>query len=175
MRVKSNALRPTACLIGNRRAWRAVCGGLGLLLASGLAAAQSCTVSATSTAFGTYNPLSATALDANGTVTVSCATFPVALFLNYTVSLSAGQSGTQTSRRMVSGAHQLNYQLYTNLSRTTPWGNGTQGTGTVSGGFLLAVLTTTAMAHTVYGRMPALQSTAAPGSYSDVIIVTVSY
>ena len=147
----------------------------GCLLMPALAAAASCTVSATSLALGTYNPASGTPTDASGLVTVTCAANPLALVLGYTVSLSTGGSGSYAARQMSSGANTLAYQLYSNASHTTVWGNGTGGSSVVNGGLLLSLLFPVSANHTVYGRLPALQSAAAAGAYTDVIVVTVAY
>lgn len=140
-----------------------------------LAVAQSCTVSATAVSFGTYNVLSPTPTDANGTVTLSCAAHPVALVLGYTISLSTGGSGSFAPRRLSSGAHQLQYQLYTNLPRTAIWGDGSAGTSVVSGGLTLSLIVPASAPHAVYGRIPAQQSAAVAGAHADVITVTVAY
>ncbi|HXS20313.1 MAG TPA: spore coat protein U domain-containing protein, partial [Steroidobacteraceae bacterium] len=84
----------------------------------------------------------------------------------YTVSMSAG-SGTLTSRVMKSGGSQLDYNLYTNSTHTTIWGDGTSGTVKVSATSLGAT-------YTVYGLIPALQNVPV-GSYSDTVTVTVTY
>lgn len=139
------------------------------------AAAQSCTAAATTTNFGSYNPQSASALDANGTITLSCVAHPVALVLGYTIALSTGGAGNYSPRRMSAGANTLNYQLYTDLLRTTPWGDGSGGSSAVSGGLTLSLLNAVSVPHTAYGRVPAAQTSAVAGSYSDLITVTVTY
>ena len=149
--------------------------GAAALLAPLCVAAQSCTVSATATSFGAYNPQAVAPNDANGTVTLSCAPHPVALVVSYTVSLSAGSAGSFAARKMASGGHTLQYQLYTNLARTTPWGDGSAGTSAINGGLTLSLLVPVTVPYTVYGRIPAPQSTVAAGSYSDLITVTVAY
>jgi spore coat protein U-like protein len=69
---------------------------------------------------------------------------------------------------MTNGANTITYGLYQNAARTIAWG-GTIGTNTVAGtGTGLAQLTT------VYGRVPG-QATPSPGTYTDTIIVTVTY
>ena len=146
-----------------------------LLLAPLGAAAASCTVSATAVAFGTYNPGSATPADANGTVTLTCAPVLVPLSLPYSIAFSAGSQGAYLPRLMTAGANTLQYQLYANVLRTTPWGNGSVGTSVVAGNIGLMTVLPVSASHTVYGRVPALQSSVAVGSYSDVIMVTVTY
>lgn len=123
--------------------------------------AAACTVVAQGVAFGTYNSLSATSLDSTGNVAVICD-----VIAPYTIALSAG-NGSSSSRTMLSGAKTLDYNLFTDATRTGVWGDGSGNTGTVSGIGLFAN-------HTVYGRMPPRQN-AQVGSYSDLIIVTVTF
>jgi spore coat protein U-like protein len=134
--------------------------------------AVSCTTSAQAVAFGNYDPLSALPTDSTGDVSVTCTNL-ISLFVNYTVSLSTGVSGSYATRQMASGSNRLNYNLYTDLTHLLVWGDGTSGTSQVSAGFLVVVLGITAH-HTVYGRIPARQN-ASVGSYSDTITVTVNF
>ena len=69
---------------------------------------------------------------------------------------------------MTNGSSTINYSLYTTSARTTVWGN-TVGTDTVAGTGNGA-----SQAYTVYGRVPA-QSTPSPGTYSDTVVLTISY
>jgi spore coat protein U-like protein len=136
----------------------------------------SATVSATSLSFGSYSAATTSATASTGTVTVA-ATFSGSIFgtstLSYTVSLSAGNSGTTTSRYMSYGSYTLNYNLYTSSTYGTVWATSTvSGSASASGGFGTRTASTT---HTLYGRLPAGQYTAAPGSYTDTVTVTVTY
>lgn len=148
---------------------------LALGLYAGFAqAVADCTVSATTQAFGSYNPFSATPRDSTSDIAVACSLGGlISLGVSYTIKLSSGGSGGYAPRRMSSGAHTLNYNLYTTTGRTTVWGNGTASTGTISDGYLLGIGTTTRH-YTVYGRVPALQN-AYGGAYADTITVTVDY
>ncbi len=130
------------------------------LLACGPAWAD-CTVSAQSVVFGSYDVFSPTPLDGVGRVDVSCD--PSA---SYTVALSSG-GGSYSQRQMANGGTLMNYNLYTGVSRTTVWGDGTSGSATVAGSGLAA-------SHNVYGRIPAQQNLI-EGSYTDVIIVTLTF
>jgi spore coat protein U-like protein len=69
---------------------------------------------------------------------------------------------------MTNGATTVSYALYSNGGRTTNWGN-TVGTDTVSGNG-----TGASQNYTVYGQIPT-QTTPAPATYTDTIIVTVTY
>ena len=150
------------------------------LLAAAAVVAQpawsyTCSLSATTTAFGIYAPASASPNDTTGTITVTCSADVASLPITYTLALSAGGSGSYATRLMSAGAATLQYQLYADAARTSVWGDGTAGTGTVSGGFTLSVINSVSAQHTVYGRMPPLQSSAVAGTYSDLVVVTLSY
>lgn len=122
-----------------------------------------CTVSATNLAFGVYTGVQATGTTA---ISVSCTNTTA-----YQVGLNAGTtSGATVTTRQMTGpsAALLSYALYRDAARTQNWGN-TAGTDTVSGtgdGNTRSI--------TVYGNVPAGQYVT-PGSYSDTIVVTVTY
>jgi spore coat protein U-like protein len=126
-----------------------------------------CVAAATPVVFGNYT---LTALDTTGLITVTCTPDVLA----YTVAIDGGTgSGATTSARKLSfGLNTLNYALYLDGSRTQNWGN-TQNTDTLAA----SAATTTVGAvktFTVYGRLPANQTSAA-GVYSDTVQVTVTY
>jgi len=138
--------------------WLATCATS--LLAS-MPCQAACTVSTTSVAFNPYDVFNTLNNDITGTVTVRCNPSQA-----YTLSLSKG-AGTYASRSLVNGPFILGYNLYTDAARTTIWGDGTSGTSTVSGNAKNAT-------HTVYARIPARQN-ARMGSYTDTIVVTITY
>jgi spore coat protein U-like protein len=87
----------------------------------------------------------------------------------YTIGLDPGTtSGATVSQRLLAnGAATVNYNLYSDSGRTTIWGN--------SGGALVNSTGNGAdQTFTVYGRVPA-QTTPAPGTYTDLVTVTVTY
>lgn len=136
-----------------------------------------CDVSSNGVGFGDYDPLATAADDSTANVAVTCTRvilqdpFRVA----YTLSLSRGTSGSYAPRRMSSGANRLNYNLYRDAARAQVWGDGTASTGVVAGTASFNWFQTSQTnTHTAYGRMPALQD-AAPGSYADTIVVTISF
>jgi spore coat protein U-like protein len=125
--------------------------------------AANCRVSTQTVDFGTTGVLSSN-VDATGQVSVSCT--PGA---NYSISLDNGQTGTgPTSRRMTLGSIGITYGLYRDTARSLPWGS-TVGTNTVAG-----TGTGVAVGIPVYGRVPS-QTTPAPGTYTDTVVVTVTY
>ncbi|HEY6095285.1 MAG TPA: spore coat protein U domain-containing protein, partial [Gallionellaceae bacterium] len=77
-------------------------------------------------------------------------------------------------RQMGNGGNRLNYELYTGPAHTTIWGDGSSATAFISD--TLSVLPGGASRdHIVYGRIPARQTSAAVGGYSDSITITVNY
>ncbi|HZX31656.1 MAG TPA: spore coat U domain-containing protein [Rhodocyclaceae bacterium] len=137
------------------------------------ASALACTAAASSTSFGSYNPASLLATDGVGNVRVACSTVLINVLVGYTISLSAGSSGSYAVRRLQNGSNHLNYNLYSDFTRLTVWGDGSGGSSSVSDSYLLVVLTL-ARDYPVYGRIPAGQNVPA-GSYADTILVTVNY
>jgi spore coat protein U-like protein len=127
----------------------------------------SCTIAAGAVAFGSINPQSGSAQTANGSVTVTCTNGA-----SWTIGADAGggTGATLTTRRMMSGANAINYSLFTDSGYANVWGSGSGGTALLSG-----TGTGSAQAFTIYGRVPAGQTTIRAGSYTDVVNVTVTY
>ena len=152
---------------------RALACGLAMLFMLPGVADAACSVSATAVGFGGYDTLSPLNDDATGTVTVTCSGL-LSVLVSYEILLSKGGAGTYTPRRMASGSNTLNYNLYSNITRTTIWGDNTGGSSRVTGSILVQLLVPTSNPHTVFGRIPALQNVAS-GSYTDSITVTLNY
>lgn len=133
---------------------------------------EACTVSTAPLVFGNYDPTSGAAVDSTGTVTVTC-TAVTSISVNYTIALGTGLGGSYSPRQMTSGVNALPYNLYTNASRSTVWGDGSGGTSLVSDGYTLGLLVVT-RDYTAYGRIPGSQNVAA-GAYADTVVVTVTY
>jgi spore coat protein U-like protein len=128
----------------------------------------SCVVTASTLGFGNYSPSGSSDIDNTSTIYVYCTSGTA-----YTLKLNVGTGGgNYTTRTLVSALSQtLDYNLYTTGARSTVWGDGTSGTGTVtgSGSGLL-----TASQKTVYGRLFQGQDKP-PSLYDSVITVTVEY
>lgn len=122
-------------------------------------------VSAADLDFGSKGVIDAN-LDQTTTLSVQCTnTTP------YTVGLNAGNgAGATVAVRKMTGpaSATINYTIYRDAARTQLWGN-TAGTDTVAGTGNGA-----AQSITAYGRVPP-QNTPAPGVYSDVVAITVTY
>jgi spore coat protein U-like protein len=130
-----------------------------------------CTISTSTLAFGTYDPVfthASAALDGTGTVTVTCTSGSGAtIMLGQGSNAAVGSTDDVPLRQMGSGANRLAYFLYSEATRTTVWGN-TAATDVDHTG------TGTATALTVYGRVTAGQNKPA-GSYTDTVVATVTY
>jgi spore coat protein U-like protein len=135
-----------------------------------------CTASASGIAFGVYNPLSAVANTSTGTLRVTCngsGTGSANVTVN--VTLSTGLSGSYATRKLFSGVNALNYNIYWSTAFNQIIGDGTGGSfaGT-AGPFVVPAGGSNLATGTLYGMIPASQDVA-PGGYSDVITVTVTY
>jgi spore coat protein U-like protein len=113
--------------------------------------------------FGNYS--SGSPLNINGTVQFLCTTTTP-----WTISSNAGTTsgGTIPNRLLANGSNTLPYQLYTDSTYTTIFGNGTSGssfTGVFDNGYKTL---------TIYGKVPS-GNYPLPGSYSDSITITLTY
>lgn len=123
-----------------------------------------CNVSADTLNFGTSGLL-VSAVTSSSAVTVTCTNGTP-----YTIGLSAGNGtgATVATRILSSGGNKITYSIYRDAGHSLVWGN-TVGTDTVPG-----TGSGSAQAATAYGLVP-VQSTPAPGTYSDTIITTITY
>ncbi|PWW04401.1 spore coat protein U-like protein [Hoeflea marina] len=100
---------------------------------------------------------------ASGSINVTCTPGT-----NYHVTMGGGLGGVADpeQRLMQSGSDTIIYGLYSDAAFTMPWGmdGGTQVTGTGAG---------SEQALPVYGRVA--PQAAAPGQYSDTVVVTITY
>jgi spore coat protein U-like protein len=126
-----------------------------------------CTISTSPLNFGSVDTLSASPVDGSGGITVICTNLT-----GWTASanIGGGSGASFGSRRMSQGSDLLTYNLYTNASRTTVWGDGTGSTSTIGN-----TGTGSVQSVTVYGRIPGGQSSAPAGGYADIVAVTVTY
>ena len=130
------------------------------------ALAAGCSIATSGVAFGSYDTLQAMASDSAGDLTVSCSV-PTA----YSVALGTG-AGDYGGRRLTGGrGGGLVYNLFTDASRSTVWGDGSAASVVVSG---VAPAGGVAARHTVHGRIPARQNVFV-GPYSDSVGILVSY
>jgi spore coat protein U-like protein len=130
--------------------------------------ASSCTIGASTLAFGSATSAAITAgnIDAIGTVTVNCTSGSA-----YSVALDAGAGtgATVAIRKMSAGPQLLSYSIYTSAARTTVWGDGTAASVPVAG-----TGNGTSQTISAYGRVFAGQIVTAT-TYADTVNVTITY
>jgi spore coat protein U-like protein len=128
--------------------------------------ANTCTLTAGTLPFGTY---SGAKLSVTGTFTANCTTgadFIVAL------DKGVGTGATLANRLMTNTtntAFTLGYSIYTTSGGATVWGDGTNGSSTVT-----ELGTGAAITYNVYGVIPATEA-ALSGTYQDTVTATVTY
>jgi spore coat protein U-like protein len=138
-----------------------------LLLAAATRADAACTLSSTTISFGTYDVFQAGPTDSTGTITYRCDNKD----RDVRITISAGSSGTFTSRMLRNSAETMAYNLFLNAGFTQVWGDGTGGTTAY---FLHNPPNKKDVAVTVYSRIPGGQDVPV-GNYSDTVVVTLEY
>jgi len=136
---------------------------LALVLAPSPAAAavSNCSITTTGLAFSPY--VSPNQLDGAGGVTITCDGSGATNALYIT--LSNGNSGTCSPRRMRMGANNLNYNIYQNAGRTTLWCSASSSRLNFNLDFSTG--STQTRTFTLYGRLPSGQNPPYATSYSD--------
>lgn len=120
--------------------------------------------------FGAYDVFDPLARPSAATLTVWCD--PGGKPPDVTIGIGpSARSGSISTRQMqlVSGTDRLNYNLFTDASLTSVWGDGTAGATVV----LPSVNPNKNELVTIYGAIPAGQDVSA-GTYSDSVLVTVT-
>lgn len=126
-----------------------------------------CNISTSGISFGSYNVFNPAPVNTIGTITISCTLLTILTTTEIGPSTNSGGFNPRQMKHS-SQSDRLNYNLFTNSSRTTIWGNGTGGTATITCTVLLSLPCTL----TVYAQIPALQNVSV-GSYSDTVTITV--
>jgi spore coat protein U-like protein len=116
---------------------------------------KTCNITTQPLSFGDVNVTSGQAVDAAAEVSLACTA-------GTTVTVTG--LGTTGTRNMVDGANSLIYNLYTNSARTVPRVDGGTFTGTGS-----------PLQYTLFARIPSGQSAVSSGSYTDTIVLTLTY
>jgi spore coat protein U-like protein len=149
---------------------------IGLVPHAWAATTVSCAASAGSLAFGVYNPLSAVANASTESLKITCnGSGTGSATVTLAVTLSTGLSGSYATRKMFSGANVIDYNIYWSTAYNQIVGDGTGGSfGGSAGPFVVTAGGSVTVTGTFYGLIPTSQDVA-PGNYSDVITVTVTY
>ncbi len=130
--------------------------------------AATCTVSNDGLNFGNYNPLALTDTTTTVNVQVSCS--GLVSNVSYDIKLSSGSSGNINTRKLLNGANEIVYNIYTESSYTSIWGDGITGNAVVG----TATAPAETKSHTGYAIIPHSQAIT-PGLYSDNITITLTY
>ena len=143
----------------------------------GSAMAASCSIVSATLSFGAYDGLSANPRLASGVVRVTCTKDPLQAVetLTLTLQLLPSATGPGGLRVINSGSSVLPFDAFIDLLRTQRWGDGTQGTFTLSGvTTLTTVLPTSTTDFPVYGRIPTGVATPS-GPYSALLNINLTY
>lgn len=150
-------------------------------LAPGLSSARAatCTASVDTLSFDDVDTLAGDSATSSADITISCSDVS-ASSVSACVNLGAGSGGTDSgSRLMIRAADTsdtLDYGLYQDNSHSTSFGSSSASDlGDPESVSLSASDGTAEATVTVYGRVPGAQTSAAEGTYSDSVPVTVSY
>lgn len=128
-------------------------------------ASAACSLAVQAVSLGNYDFMDRQPLESVGHVTVACDAAT-----SYRVLLSAG-NGSYASRVLTSGSHQMVYNLYSDASHISVWGDGSSGTVGVSGN---AAGTGSSDDKVIYASVPAGQNPYV-GVYSDAVVVTLEF
>lgn len=149
--------------------------GIQIIIGPGCTVNNSSSAAGTNTfgsiSFGTYPSLAnaiigqSVGASAGSSFGINCATGTT-----YSVALNSGTAATGNQRRMSGGGDFIPYNLYKEAARTNLWGDNSNGatplTGTGSGANQEIV---------VYGRVPSQVTTPPAATYTDTVLVTVTW
>ena len=129
-----------------------------------------CTMSTGDLTFGAYDPSTQANVDGTATITSTCTLGGGAIItLGQGNNADTGSTDGDPLRQMADGSNRLKYHLYVADDRVGVFGN-TEATGLNVAGIGSAVTTT------VYGRIDSTENTTTPpGTYTDGVLVTLTY
>ena len=137
---------------------------------------NNCIINSTNIAFGNYDPTSATAVTAQGSVTARCTKGDVVtVALGQGLNAASGSTAAIPARQMKDpvSTNLLPYHIYTTSGGTTEWGNTAAqepASQTSTSGGVPGTLT-----FTTYGSLPAGTDVVAGTGYIDSVLATVTY
>lgn len=119
--------------------------------------------------FGTIIGLPTPQIDVTATISVTCSTTLLSVNHRVCLSIPAGTGGLSVAdRRLVTGGHFVQYQLYTNAARTNVWGAMGESSPPLAVDFVaLALGIPVTQNITVYGRVFGGQSGKSVGTYQS--------
>lgn len=138
-------------------------------------AATSCSMAVGPVVFGTYDVFSASNLDTDTPVVVSCSRDGGPQNITVSITISPGANGGSTAARKMKlggGGDLLGYNLFQDAGRTVVWG-AVPGLDAQTRFLSVPNKSSAQLNTTIFARIPAGQEIAT-GSYSDTIFVTVT-
>jgi spore coat protein U-like protein len=128
-------------------------------------AVDSCDVTASDLAFGTYDPLNPTPTDADSRVTVTCT-----VDTGYAIGLDAGigSGATVATRKLSNDSDVIDYSLYRDSGRSLVWGYNSESDTATGVGTGMPAETP------IYGRIPPKQPVKR-GVYTDTVTVWIIF
>lgn len=155
-------------------------GALLLALAVAGPAQAACSVSSSGLAFGAYQPLTFAgklySVDVTSVASVAVVCTGITNGGSYTIALGPSTlgGGDGISTRYLantSGGDLMRFNLYTDSTHATVWGNGTTG-GVIGGSIPVGESN---QSQPVYGKIPAGQYTLRAGSFEATLTMTLTY
>ena len=130
---------------------------------------MSCAITTTdAVVFGEYDTHADTASDTAGSVSYECS--DVASTDRITISLGRSDNGSFFPRAMAYRGSHLEYNLFTDASRTRVWGDGAGGTAVYN----VRPLDGRPVSVPIFARIPARQAVRV-GHYQDTVTITILY
>lgn len=131
------------------------------------------TVQGATIAFGTYHPRDPHGVTTSSRVEVECSG-ESATELSYELHLETGESGRYDRRVLASGRSELVYNLFTESTLRSIWGDGTGSSFSLRGAFPPKGRGRLVEDHVIYGWIPPLQQVAS-GVYSDTLVIRIAF
>ena len=153
-----------------------------MLIAAG-AAHAGCNVSSTGMAFGSYEALNFNGKLAsrdslsNARISIVCSQIAAAGSFALALGPSPAGRGDRISTRYLSnsaGGPDMQFNIYTNPSTTTVWGDGNTGS-LINGSIPAIAFGSNTQSVTVYGRIPAGQTSLRAGFFAAELTMTLTY
>lgn len=149
-----------------------LCAALVLLPAQVSAASEAhCNLTVTAMNFGEYSSRDTRPVDFTAAIVVNCTAIgdtPIPVNASITVLSNDGAA----PHFLQSGSQKLRYQIYVDAARTVPWSSNPEHPS-LSG--LVSADAPLRRNLTMYGRIPARQSTPEVGFYEDMITIVLNY
>lgn len=132
-----------------------------------------CTINAATLAFPSTagTSLLSTAVTASTTVSVTCTNGSA-----YSVGMGQG-ANYSGGNRMASGGNYIPYGLYLDAAWTQAWSTTTLNNSCSGGANTCSLGTGNGLAQSIniYGKVPTVATAPAPGSYTDTVLMTITY